>query len=94
MRDGGAVPRIADTGDMGPSQLGALQIRLQLLHLVLHLRQVFRQFLLCQGEHFRFFFLDVVGNVLDQFLKFRVELIRIMRHTGAFGVSYTIDFPG
>src|SRR5712692_6513825 len=84
MRDCGAVPCTGCTGDVGPSQLGALQIRLQLLHFVPHLGKVFRQFLLRQGEHFRFFFLDMMGYVADQFLKLRVELIRIMRHAPQF----------
>ena len=46
-----------------------MQIRLQLLHFVLHLVKLVRQFLLRQGEHFRFFFLHVVCDILDQLLE-------------------------
>src|SRR6059036_2631005 len=46
-----AIPFISDTGDVGLSQPGALQIRLEFLHLVLPLGQCFRQLFLRPGEH-------------------------------------------
>jgi len=69
----------------GITQLGTLQLRLQLLHLFAHLFKVFRQCLLGKREHLRLFFLDVVFNVVHQLVELGVEPIVLRSHLPQFG---------
>ena len=74
------VPCPSCTGDMPSSLLRRQNVLFEILHLVLQLVEVFRQFLLRQRKHLGFFFFHMMFDVLHELAELRVKVVVIWPH--------------
>ena len=80
LRDVRVVPCPSSTGDIPSSRLRRQNILFEILHLVLQLVEVVRQFLLRQRKHLGFFFFHMMFDVLHKRAELRVKIMVIWPH--------------